>query len=248
MFDWSYHALFMATGFCAGIINAVAGGGPILTLGMLSVTGIDPRIANLTSTVALSPGQLVAGFMVRDKLRLSRLGPPTLLVVIAFLGGAVGAALLLLTAATTFRVIVPWLILIATALYAASALPSIGATGDAIVGPRLSRPLFAAMSVYGGYFGGGNSFLVLALLSLTGHEAKQSGEIKNLLIAVINLGAVLVFTLSGSVDWPAAATLGLGGVLGSFVGARLYGRLSANAVRALVIIGGLMLAGWMFSA
>jgi uncharacterized protein len=104
--DWPYHMLLFTTGCAAGIINALAGGGPILTLGMLSLTGIDPRIANLTSTVALSPGQLVAGFMARRSLRESRLGRPMILTVCAVISGGVGAALLLVTTAPAFRLLV----------------------------------------------------------------------------------------------------------------------------------------------
>lgn len=246
MYDWPYHCLLIATGAGAGAINALAGGGPILTLGILSVTGFDPRIANLTSTVALSPGQIVAGLMSRHQLTQSRLGPPLVLASLALAGGAIGAGLLLATPSTLFDLFVPWLVLIATALYAVSALPGIVTTIKATANQRVSIAIFAPMTIYGGYFGGGNSFLVLALLGLTGHRAKQSGEIKNVLIAFINLGAVIIFALSGAVNWEVAIFLGLGGVLGSIVGTHLLGRLSANAVRTIVIVGGLILAAWMF--
>ncbi len=246
MFDWPAPLIFIATGFGAGIINALAGGGPILTLGVLSLTGIDPRIANLTSTVALSPGQLVAGYRVRHRLNEARFGQPSLLILLAVAGGAIGAALLLFTATTTFRVIVPWLVLIATAIYAASAVPIVASKSGSIVSRRLSTASFSALSLYGGYFGGGNSFLILALLGLTGHDPKRSGEIKNVLVAAINGGAVIVFALSRTVDWGVAFWLGIGGIAGSIAGLRLYDRLSAAAVRGVVIVGGLALAGWLF--
>lgn len=244
--DWTYPLLVMTTGACAGVINALAGGGPLLTLGLLTMTGVDPRIANLTSTVALSPGQMAAGYGLRHQLRQNRLGTSWRLGLIAVAGGAIGAGLLLATTETGFRVIVPWLVLTATILYAASAFPAFVARAGQLTGRYLPSALFSAMSVYGGYFGGGNSFLVLALLGLTGHDIKLAGEIKNILIAAINLGAVITFLVSGQVDWMIAAPLAIGGVVGSLAGTRLYDHLSADLVRLIVIIGGLLLAGWMF--
>ncbi len=246
MDGWLYHLILIATGCGAGIINALAGGGPILTLGVLSLTGLDPRIANLTSTVALSPGQLAAGFSVRHRLPETRLGHPLMLLGIAIIGGAVGAGLLLATASPTFKTLVPWLVLLATAIYAASGVPGVIVRTGTFANKRTLSGLFAPLAVYGGYFGGGNSFLVLALLGLSGHEPRLSGEIKNVLIAAINLGAVLVFALSGWVNWPVTISLGTGGVLGSVIGARLLGRLPVGMIRLIVIAGGLMLAGWMF--
>lgn len=247
MNSWLYYLILTATGCGAGTINALAGGGPILTLGVLSITGLDPRIANLTSTVALSPGQLAAGFSVRHRLRETRLGGPFMLLVIALFGGVIGAGLLLATASPTFKALVPWLVLLATAIYAISGVPGVIAKTGTPANRWVLSGLFAPLTVYGGYFGGGNSFLVLALLGLSGHEPRLSGEIKNVLIAAINLGAVLVFAVSGWVNWPAAISLGTGGVLGSMIGARLLGRLPVGIIRGIVIIGGLTLAAWMFA-
>lgn len=245
MDGWFYHVALFAAGLGAGIINALAGGGPIITLGVLSLTGIDPRIANLTSTVALSPGQLAAGWSVRHRLRDVRLGRPITLLGIAMLGGAAGAALLLATASLAFNAIVPWLVLLATLIYAASGI-STPNVRSGVANTHLLSALFAPLTLYGGYFGGGNSFLVLALLGLSGHEPREAGEIKNVLVAAINLGAVIVFATSGLVNWPVAISVGLGGVLGSLIGARLLGWLPVGLIRWIVIIGGMILAGWMF--
>ena len=247
MEGWFYHVMLFAAGFGAGIINALAGGGPILTLGVLSLTGLDPRIANLTSTVALSPGQLAAGWSVRHRLQDLRPDRPILLLALAILGGAAGASLLLATASPTFNNLVPWLVLLATAIYAVSGVSAITMRSGRFADQRIFLGLFAPLAVYGGYFGGGNSFLVLALLGLSGHEPRLSGEIKNVLIAAINLGAVVVFATSGLVNWPVAFSLGLGGVLGSLMGARLLGWLPVGLIRWIVIIGGLALSAWMFA-
>lgn len=247
MDGWLYHLILIATGIGAGAINALAGGGPILTLGILSLTGMDARVANLTSTMALSPGQLAAGFSARYRISEARLGSPFMLLGIALLGGAVGAALLLATASPTFRLLVPWLVLVATAIYAASNFPEIIARTAALTNHRLLSGLFAPLALYGGYFGGGNSFLVLALLGFSGHEPRLAGQLKNVLISAVNLGAVAVFGFSGWVQWPVVLSLGAGGLLGSIIGARLLGRMPVGMIRLVVITGGLMLAGWMFT-
>lgn len=234
-------------GVLAGMINALAGGGSVLTLAVLSLTGVDPRIANLTSTVALSPGQMAAGFSLRHQLARAALGSPRRLGLIALAGGALGAGLLLATPALAFRAAVPWLVLLATLLYAASAFPALVAR--IAIDPRRPAPqiAFALMSAYGGYFGGGNSFLILALFGMTGHPPRLSGEVKNILVALINLGAVAVFAISGAVDWQVALAVGAGGLLGSLAGTRLLRRLSVAVIRALVIGCGLGFAGWMFA-
>lgn len=247
MNEWAYNLVLFVTGIGAGSINALAGGGPILTLGFLSLSGLDPRIANLTSTVALSPGQLAAGLIGRHRLREVRLAPPFLLVSMAVTGGAVGAIFLLITSAPAFQALVPWLVLLATGIYAASGPRTVAVPKKAFANNRFWSALFAPLTIYGGYFGGGNSFLVLALLGLSGHETKPSGEIKNVLIAAINLGAVIVFCLSGLVNWQVTLSLGAGGILGSIAGARLLGHLPVVTIRAIVIAGGLLLTGLMFA-
>lgn len=232
-------------GFVAGTINAVAGGGPILTLGAMVALGIDPRIANLTSTVALSPGQILAGWMARARGAVSqgRAGGGVVLLCVA--GGAVGAVLLLQTPSTGFRAAVPWLVLFATGIYAWKAWASETRIHASLRG-TVYAVLLALMAIYGGYFGGGNSFLVLALLAATGVSARSAGEVKNYLIAAINLGAVGVFVVSGAVAWQLVIPLAVGSLVGSWAGAILLGRLNQTAVRLIVIASGLLLAGWFF--
>ncbi|BBB14527.1 hypothetical protein SPYCA_3785 (plasmid) [Sphingopyxis sp. FD7] len=233
------------SGFFAAAINAVAGGGPVLTLAALVAAGIDPRIANLTSTVALCPGQLVAGWEARDGLASlrSRGYAPATAIAIALLGGMAGAGLLLVTASDHFREIIPWLILIATALYGFSGRAAHLSTRRRLA-PSTLQVAMGGSAIYGGYFGGGNSFIVLALLSVAGLEASQGARAKNVLVACFNLGAVTVFASSGAVDWRAAAAVGAGGIAGSWVGMRVLNRIDPRLVRPIVITCGVALAAW----
>lgn len=244
-------------GGLAGAINALAGGGPILTLAGLTALGIDPRLASMISTVALSPGQIAAGW------RGLALIPPQpgrarawCAIAIALVGGAGGAWLLLATGSAGFRRLVPWLILGATAIYAGSGwLGRIGARGglgrSAAGGPRSGTAVLAmlavlaVLAVYGGYFGGGNSFLLLALLAVAGWRGRSGAALKNGLVALINLGAVVVFLGAAPLDWGLVAPLGLGGLIGSLAGTVLLDRLPAGALRPLVIATGLATAAWL---
>ncbi len=241
-------AYLFAAGLLAGAVNAVAGGGPVLTLAALTALGFDPRIANLTSTVALSPGQILAGWSARSRLPSLRARGHNLrsAFAISLAGGAVGAGLLLVTDGQDFRTIVPWLVMLATGLYAWS-----GRSGLPLEGEKtIPRPLFLVAlgmsAIYGGYFGGGNSFVVLALLATAGLTVGAGGAVKNALIAAINLGAVSLFALSGEVDWTTALTVAVGGLIGSAIGVRLQGRIDPAVFRRLVIICGLLLTAWFF--
>lgn len=239
--------LFVA-GLAAGLINAIAGGGPLLTLAALTAAGLDPRTANLTSTVALCPGQLLAGLRARSSLAAlirEGAGRPALLLLLATVGGALGGLLLLWTPPASFSAIVPWLVLLATALYAWGGRRSV-----AVISQKLSSRtlviLLAFSAIYGGYFGGGNSFVVLALLGLAGLRDHDGAGAKNLLIACINFGALLVFVPSGEIIWTAALAVGLGGIVGSLAGSRLLPAIRPAVLRPFIIICGLVLAAWYF--
>ena len=234
-------------GIAAGLINTLAGGGPILTLMALTLVGIDPRTANLTSTAALLPGQLLTGQLLTGGVERVRLSVPIL--AIAVIGGGIGAGLLITTPSARFARIVPWLVLFATLAYLLA--PRATASGDAPAGPpalpaRALLPL-APLSIYGGYFGGGNSFLVLALLGWLGLGGKHANAMKNALIAVINGAAAAVFVVAGSIAWAAALPLALGNVAGSLIALRLLDRVSARLLRALVIASGFALAAILFA-
>ncbi len=243
--------LLALAGAVAGAVNAIAGGGPILTLAGMMALGIDPRIANLTSTVALGPGQIVAGAMAwkgvrhRPGLAAHLGGSVALAIAVATIAGACGALLLLATDSAGFRGIVVWLVLAATAIYAWAGRSTQGIRGSKSLARWLFWPVSATLGIYGGYFGGGNSFLVLALLAASGLAGGEGGAVKNIVVAAVNAGAVVVFVGSGSTQWHLAIPLAVGGVLGSIAGARLLRRLRASQIRPIVIASGLFLAGWL---
>ena len=227
--------------------NQLAGGGSFITLPALILTGMDARAANITSTVALFPGQLTGGWMARRLVSGAGRLSFRALVVISLIGGAVGSVLLLLTPSSFFEQLVPWLVLFATAAFAWGSFGRRPAAGSAQVAPWAAGLIQFGIAIYGGYFGGGIGFLMIAVLSLAGMAVHNAGATKNVLAGVMNASAVLVFLLSGEVRWLAAAVAGIGAVLGSVIGARMMLRVNARTLRVVVIVIGVILTLGMFA-
>jgi hypothetical protein len=239
--------LFLASVW-AGAQNALAGGGSFVTLPSLILTGLDPRAANITSTVALFPAQLVTGFTGRADAK----SPPGLgigaIVVISLAGGAVGALILLATPPTLFARILPWLVLIATAIFAwGSFLRKAPAAGVAAMPPVAAGVAQFFIAVYGGYFGGGIGFLMMASLSLAGLATRNAGALKNILAGVMNASAVAIFVFSPDVHWKQAAIVAAGASLGGWAGALMLKRVNEKALRIVVVAIGLALTVGLFA-
>lgn len=239
-----YAAILFVSAFAAGAINSIAGGGTLLTFPALIWLGLDPKVANATSTVALWPGLFGGLYGYRKELEHSS----TLLIrlgAISVVGGGVGAWLLILTPPLTFAYLVPLLILFATILFMAQGainrwlqLQPILAEPTAIwwVGALVFQ-FFSAM--YGGYFGAGNGILMLAALGFLGvHDIHRANGIKNFFGICINSVAVLSFSITHLVVWPDALLMAVGALLGGYFGASMAVRIGQLVVRrAIVVIG-----------
>ncbi|MEN3331939.1 MAG: uncharacterized protein V7641_1304 [Blastocatellia bacterium] len=262
---WQSVIIFSAA-FAAGMMNSVAGGGTLLTFPALIWMGIDPKAANVTSTIALWPGSLGGMVGYRRELRNSRrfmlwLAPPSIA------GGLVGALLLLKTPSSTFAAIVPFLILFATILFAvgepvmrwlrrqnrqlqqedvasasineADQLPrATDEPGRAWWTGAIILQFFSA--TYGGYFGAGNGIVMLAVLGLLGlNDIHQMNGLKNFFAVCINVIASFYFILYGPVHWPAALVMTIGAIAGGYGGAGLARRMGRRFARGAVIFIGL---------
>lgn len=225
----------------AGIQNALAGGGTFITFPALLMSGLDPRAANITSTIALFPGQVTTALAGRAHVA----GAPQLsvraLIGISLVGGVVGAALLLLTPPEFFQRLVPFLVLLATGIFAWGSF----AKTSALVPKGTGRSVLGwsqfAIAIYGGYFGGGIGILMLAALTAVGMQFRNAGATKNVLVAVMNAAAVGVFAFSHDVHWFKAAIVGAGSMVGGRYGAYLLTRVNVQLLRLFVIAVGLML-------
>lgn len=243
--------LLAAAAAAAGMINSVAGGGTLVTHPALwAVTG-DPRVANATSTVALWPGAwgAIGGYrkdMAGARPLLLRLGAPSLL------GGGLGAGLLLWTSSRQFTLVVPWLILFATLLFAfsgriAARFAAGEGAGDPRPGPAALLYQFA-VAVYGGFFGAGIGILMLAALGTIGmRDIHRMNGVKMVMGMLINAVAIAVFVARGDlVAWDAALLMAAAAAAGGFAGARLAKRVPREAVRGTVIAVGLLVSGIYF--
>ncbi|HWY61392.1 MAG TPA: TSUP family transporter, partial [Rhizomicrobium sp.] len=153
--------LFIAS-LWAGVQNALAGGGSFITLPSLMLTGMDARAANITSTIALFPAQLVTGATGASHVTGASGISLKALVLISLAGGALGAVLLLVTPSNYFSAMVPWLVLFATAVFAYGSFVPRKAGSAPRLGPAGAGLVQFLISIYGGYFGGGIGFLMLA--------------------------------------------------------------------------------------
>jgi hypothetical protein len=219
-------------GVLAGMMNALAGGGSFVTLPALIAAGVPSVNANTSSTVALFPGQLASTWTYRDGL--GPIGPVALrsLVIVTFIGGAIGAVLLLLTPIKTFDLVLPWLMAIATA-----ALVSGARLGELLrrrwhIGVPAVLITQFALGIYGGYFGGGVGIMMMAVWSLlTDRTLKSFNAPRTFLVGAANTVAVLIFIAAGSVRWRESVVLLVGAVVGGICGANIGRRAPAGVIR-----------------
>ena len=238
--------LFFAA-FWAGAQNALAGGGSFITLPALIFSGLDARAANITSTVALFPGQTTTGLVGRKLV--SGVGALSFraLVLISLVGGAVGAVLLLATPASFFARLLPWLVLFATSVFAWGSFFRKPTETQAHLGPFAAGAVQFGISIYGGYFGGGIGFLMLAALTIAGLGVRAAGATKNMLASVMNFSAVLIFVFTSKLDWPRVAVVAAGAILGGVVGGWLLKRVNEKLLRGFVVVVGLLLTIGLFA-
>jgi len=237
----------LLAGVAAGTINTVVGSGTLITFPTLLAVGLSPVTANVSNTVGLVFGSLSGAWGYRAELvgqrsRMLRLASAS------FLGGLVGAVLLLVLPSSAFDAIVPVLILLGVVLV--------------ILGPRISRtvaarhaargglphhgaawvwPAVGAAGVYGGYFGAAQGVLLMAILGIGVDDTLQRhNATKNVLAAIVNGVAAVLFMVVADVDWRAAALVAVGSVVGGQIGATVGRRLPPALLRAVIVVVGVV--------
>ena len=235
----------------AGAVNALAGGGTLLTFPALIAMGVPAVAANVTNTVALCPGYIGGALAQRGDLRgqshrLWRVVPAGLA------GGVAGGWLLLATGERVFRELVPWLILGASLLLAVQGPVRTWLTRRLRddQGARLERTAWLPVglaAVYGGYFGAGLSVIVLAALGLTMTDTlTRLNALKQTIALAVNIAAALFFVFSGHVVWPLALVMAVGALAGGALGGRLAGRIPPATLRWTVVAIGLAVSAIYF--
>jgi uncharacterized membrane protein YfcA len=244
-------ALF-ASAALGGALNSVAGGGSFLTFPTLIVSGVPPIRANATSTVALWPGAVASVGAYRREL--ASVHHVRLLAAISLVGGLLGAVLLLRTPSATFSALIPYLLLLATLLFAFNgpikrslSTMLVHADGPAERVPMALIVVQFVIAVYGGFFGGGIGILMLAALGLLGLDnIHEMNALKTVLASCINGIAVVTFVVAGAVDWPLALIMLVGAIAGGYAGAATARKLDQRLVRVFVIAVGCIMTAYFF--
>jgi uncharacterized membrane protein YfcA len=238
--------LIVVAGFWAGLQNSLAGGGSFVTLPVLILAGLSPLSANITSTVALFPGQVSSGFAGRRLVSGAGRLPFRALFLISIAGGAVGGLLLLNTSSAIFSRLVPWLVLFATAVFAWGSFRRKPLDTNAHLGPAGAGVAQFFIAIYGGYFGGGIGFLMLAALAMAGLPTRNAGATKNVLAGVMNASAVALFVASPQVHWIEVVALGSGAMVGGLCGTWALHRVNEKVLRIVIVCIGICLTVGLF--
>ncbi len=236
-----------AAALAAGMVNAIAGGGTLISFPVLTAVGIPAVAANVTNTVALCPGMLGGIFAQRRDLE----GQSTRLwmtLPIGVVGGIAGGVLLIKGSENSFRALIPYLILMATTLLAAQ--------------ERIRRWLMTHKNhqqrqhsvwhvslpvgigaIYGGYFGAGLGVILLAVLGLVLDDTlTRLNAMKQTIALAVNLSAAVYFLFSGQVLWTVALVMAIGALAGGSMGGRLAGRIRPSTLRTVVVVLGYVVA------
>jgi len=235
------YLLVVLAAFAAGAINALAGGGTLVTFPTLVAVGIPPIAANVTNTVALCPGYLGAT-MAQFKDLSGQRKRLWLFLPAGAIGGIIGGFLLLNTGEKLFNQIVPFLILLASGLLAAQepvrawlVRRSKNSSSTGVSEKSAILPIGIA-GIYGGYFGAGLSVIVLAVLGLTIEDTlTRLNALKQTISFSANIAAAIFFVFSGKVVWTVALVMMIGALLGGAAGGRLAGRIKPSTLRWIVV-------------
>lgn len=232
----------------AGFINAMAGGGTLVSFPVLLAVGISPIVANVTNTVALVPGTLGGMWAQRDSFR-SQYHRLLKLLPVSIVGGVAGGLLILNTSEDTFKSLIPYLILGATLLLGFQiriknwVVSRIGHAHSEHHNSVFMLSLVFLTAVYGGYFGAGLGVILMATLGLvTDENMTRLNFLKQALGFAINLSAAIYFAFSGKVDWMIAFVMIFGSLFGGWIGGRLANKMKPEILRWIVVTAGLIAA------
>lgn len=243
--------LLLLTGVIVGGMNAIAGGGMLLGFPVLLLAGLSPLTANVTTTIIVLPGQLTSAYGYRNYLR--RLPPRYLILLIpCVIGGAAGSLLLRHTSNARFQEMVPVLILFAVLLFAFQPFLHHHLRLHITRKKRNLGSLYLIAlgllptAFYGGYFGAGFGFIMLAFLSFTKlHDFHQINGLKNLAGLSICTVAIICLYTSHLIDWHHGLAMAAGTAIGGYAGARLSQKVPSHAVRVVVLLIGFSAAGFL---
>jgi uncharacterized membrane protein YfcA len=236
-----------AAAFLGGALNALAGGGSLVTFPALLFAGLNPIDANASSFVALLPGTFSSIWAYRRAIFGITEVSVTRFFIVSLIGGLLGALLLLFTPSSIFAGLVPWLILFATIVFAVGNFAPLEVIQRVKIGPRGALVTHFMISIYGGYFGGGIGFLMLAALSLFGmRDINAMNGLKMALVGVMTITAIVVFIVADVVRWPETLPMLVSSVIGGYVAAEVAQRLDQRLIKGFIVVFGTLLTAYFF--
>ena len=236
--------LLLSIGLFGGVWNAIAGGATLFTFPALIYVGLPPVVANATNYLALLPSNAAALPAYRQELhQIGRAIIP--LLVVSGLGAILGSLLLLVSDPAFFERLIPFLILIATGLFAFGLQLRafiFRAAGD-LKGAQFIYAFLFVASIYGGYFGAGLGIILLAIAQLLGFtDFNTANSVKNLLATSFTLLSIIVFGIGGLIAWPEAGVMMIGSTVGGYTGGRLAKCVNDTYLKTIEIVFGLTLS------
>jgi uncharacterized protein len=247
-YKWIDFVLAGCSAVAAGVINALAGGGTLITFPTLLAIGVPPIVANVTNTLALCPG-FIGGILAQSKDLSGQRRRFWIFLCISAVGGLIGGTLLLYTGERAFQALVPFLILIASCLLAAQGAIRMWLMRQSVrPGTKPKSEFWAVIiiglaAIYGGYFGVAMSVVVLSILGLMINDnLTRLNAIKQTVAFGANGAAAVLFIFSGKIIWPIALVMAVGAAVGGSLGGRLAGHIKPDTLRWTIVSIGIALA------
>lgn len=239
--------VIVIAGFFGGAVNAVVGSGTLITFPTLLAIGIPPVTANGTNTMGLSFGSFSSAFAYRAELR-GRGRQLRVPMFATLIGAVLGATLVLALPARVFTFAIPWLIFLAAIMVAVGPRVTawVRARKETHLHPVLLPIATGIIGIYGGYFGAGQGVMLMAVLGvLYDANLQHSNGAKNLLSAIANITAAIMFAITGHVIWLSALLIALGAVAGGYTGGRFARRIPQFWMRVVVVLVGIFASGYL---
>jgi uncharacterized protein len=231
----------------AGALNSLAGGGSLVTFPALLFAGLNPIDANASSVVALFPATLASVWAYRRSIRDITEVSVTALSVVSLFGGMFGALLLLSTPISVFAALVPWLVLFSTLIFAVGNFAPLDLIRRFQVGPRGALVVHFIVSLYGGYFGGGIGFLLLAALTMFGmRDINAMNGLKMWLVGIMTVSSIAIFIVADVIRWREVLPVMVGAVIGGYVAAHAAQRLDQRLIKGFIIVLGIAVTAYFF--
>ncbi|MEH6446315.1 MAG: sulfite exporter TauE/SafE family protein [Oceanospirillaceae bacterium] len=240
--------LFIAGGVC-GAINAVAGGATLIGFPVLISVGLTPSMANASNFLATMPGYAAA--IPSYFKEIKRMRKAILVIILASVfGGMLGSLILIASPSAVFVKLTPYLLLVATLLYAFGGVIHRYITrkrDDSLKDSFIGKFVIFIFSIYGGYFGAGLGIIVLSILKIIGfHDYHEANAIKSIMITAVSIFSIVIFIAGGLISWPESIVMMVGSAMGGYNAAKYAKNIPQVFLKNIIVVIGLSFSAYYF--